>query len=174
MKARIDKSSWYRPKRMFDDLSHASQPLAASSKGGPFTERFTMKQRAPPIINIIEQPRSSSLIQFLNSYIESLSVLQKGDNVGFLSLRLSNLEILKTTLQNDKRISLQKYSNVLEIFQPAMEKHKKRLQSRSSTNIQLKNNTIKNIKKHRNRRNVTHFYHLIDFITRYQITFITR
>lgn len=62
-----------------------------------------MKQRPPPIINIIEQPRSSSLIYFLNSYIESLSVLQKGDNVGFLSLRLSNLEILKTTLQNDKR-----------------------------------------------------------------------
>ena len=88
---------------MFHHPPRASQPLAASWKGGPFTERFTMKQRPPPIINIIEQPPSSSLIYFLNSYIESLSVLQKGDNVGFLSLRLSNLEILKTTLQNDKR-----------------------------------------------------------------------
>ena len=103
MKARIDKSSCCWPKRMFHHISHDSQPLAASSKGGPFTERFTMKQRASPIINIIEQPSSSSLIYFLNSCIESLSVLQKGDNVGFLSLRLSNLEILKTTLQNDKR-----------------------------------------------------------------------
>ena len=56
--------------------SHVSQPLAASSKGAPSTDRLVVKQWS-----LISFP--SSFIYFPKSYIESLSVLQKGDNVGF-------------------------------------------------------------------------------------------